>query len=118
MTEDEVKQGLENTEQEIKDVLSGAENYVESILPESIQGKKCTKDTDCSMISYCDGKFDLIYLIQRIQFLSAQLDLFSSFNLLTNFESLIKVSKFQNESLKASFLPKYELKNDDFIDSF
>ena len=60
MTEDEVKQGLENTEQEIKDVLAGAENYVESILPESIQGKKCTKDTDCSFISYCDGKLDLI----------------------------------------------------------
>ena len=60
MTEDEVKQGLENTEQEIKDVLAGAEDYVESIIPESIQGKKCTKDTDCSFISYCDGKLDLI----------------------------------------------------------
>ena len=60
LTEDEVKQGLENTEQEIKDALAGAENYVESILPESIQGKKCMKDTDCSPISYCDGKLDLI----------------------------------------------------------
>merc|ERR1719369_2438544 len=50
LTENDVNEAFNNPKKALEDSITEVENYFESV-----QGKKCQRDSDCASISYCDA---------------------------------------------------------------